>query len=145
MSRSITISADVFAAIWAERQEGEETEDEILRRLFACLKANGEEEIASDPNGSGGVYDVRNNVHFPEAFEVFRTYKNREYRAEVHNGVWVRQDTGEQFPTLNKLNRSITPSRESVWNGAWRYITEDGSNRSIHVLRLLASELPMDV
>ncbi len=145
MTRSITVSTDVFAAIWAERQDGEETEDEILRRIFACLNANGEEESAFPSNGSGGVYDTRNNVHFSEGFEVFRVYKNLEYRAEALNGVWVRQDTGEQFSTLSSLNRSITGGRESVWNGAWRYITEDGSNQSIRILRLLAAELAMDV
>ncbi len=115
-----------------------------MRRVFACLKAHNEEEAAPVPDESGGVYDTRNNVHFSEGFEIFRTYKRKEYRAIARNGSWVRQDTGDQFPTLNKLNRSITPGRESVWSGVWRYITEDGSNRSIHVLRLLASELSMD-
>ncbi|MCZ6847944.1 MAG: hypothetical protein O7F75_03750 [Alphaproteobacteria bacterium] len=135
MSRSITVSTDVFAAIWAKRQEGEETEDAILRRIFGYPTTSSDAAISSVTNGSGGVHDTRNNVHFPEGFEVIRTYKRREYQAVAQNGTWVRKDTGERFPTLNQLNESIVAGPENIWNGNWKYRAETGSIRSINDLR----------
>lgn len=135
MSRSIVVSTNVFASIWAQRQEGEENEDAILRRVLGCPKADGAHEITSATKGNGGVHDTRNNVHFSEGFEVFRTYKRQEYRAEARNGAWVRKDTGERFPTLNQLNDSIAAGAENVWNGNWKYRAEDGAIHSINDLR----------
>ena len=135
MSRSITVSTDVFAAIWAKRQEGEQSEDEILRRVLGCPKAEGDPATTSVINGSGGVHDTRNNVHFWEGFQAFRTYKRKEYEAVAENGAWVRNDTGERFPTLNQLNESITAGPENVWNGNWKYRAAVGSIRSINDLR----------
>ncbi len=78
--RSIPISTPVFAAIWAQRREGEESEDEILRRLLRCSDS-GENSADSSPpsvptgDPSSGVFDARNNVQFPQGFEIFRNYK----------------------------------------------------------------------
>jgi hypothetical protein len=133
MTRTITVSTGVFAAIWANRKDGEETEDAILGRLLDCgdrARVNG-----AGSNGDGGVYDSRNEVHFPEGFEVFRNYKRKEYKAIAHSGVWVREDTGERYPTLNQLNESIVSGNENVWNGNWKYRTPEGSYRSIDTLR----------
>ena len=132
MSRTITLSTAVFAAIWAERRDGEETEDAILRRLLGCggTQANG-----IHGEREGGVYDTRNDVHFPEGFEIFRNYKRKEYKATARSGAWVREDTGKRFPTLNRLNESIASGNENVWNGSWKYRTPDGSFRSIDSLR----------
>lgn len=133
MTRMINISTDVFAAIWAQRKPGEETEEAILRRL---LDVAGERGMAMPAASSeGGVRDTRNNVHFHEGFEAFRIYKRREYRALATNGVWVRQDTGEPYPTLNQLNESITAGNENIWNGNWKYRHSDGSFRALDALR----------
>ena len=51
-------------------------------------------------------------MRFPEGFELFQNYKRREYRAIAHSGVWIREDTQEQFPTLNRLNESIVAGNE---------------------------------
>ncbi len=133
MSRTITLSTTVFAAIWANRRDGEETEDAILRRLLSC--GSGAQANGVHDERDGGVYDARNNVHFPEGFEIFRNYKRREYKATARRGVWVREDTGKRFPTLNRLNESIASGNENVWNGNWKYRTPDGSFRSIDSLR----------
>ena len=135
MSRSITVSTDVFAAIWAKREEGEDTEDAILRRLLGCATMEGRQERQPATNGSGGVYDSRNDVHFPPGFVTFRTYKRREYQAIAQDGVWLREDTGDLYPTLNQLNSSIAVGMENVWNGNWKYRAEGGSIRSISYLR----------
>ena len=134
MSRSISISTEVFAAIWARRQPGQETEDAILRGVFGC------DETADQPSGltptaGGGVHDVRNDVRFPEGFEILRTYKRREYSARATAGVWLRSDNRQSYPTLNQLNASIAAGSENVWNGNWKYRATDGALRSIGELR----------
>lgn len=133
MSRTITISTDVFAAIWAQRKTGEETEETILRRLLNC--APGAKKTEDQPVVSGGVLDSRNGVHFPEGFEVVRNYKHRKYRARATNGAWLREDNGKRYPTLNQLNESIAAGNENIWNGNWKYREADGTLRSIDTLR----------
>jgi hypothetical protein len=132
MNKTLTVSTDVFAAIWANRQSGEETEDAILRRLLGC---EGVSRVNASTTSDGGVYDGRNDVHFPEGFEAFRNYKRKEYKAIASSGAWVRDDTGERYPTLNQLNESIVSGNENVWNGNWKYRTPEGSFRSIDTLR----------
>ena len=136
MQRNISISMDVFAAIWANRNSGENTEDEILRRLLDCEPITKSTGSPPTREGAGGVYDTRNNVHFPEGFRIFRTYKRREYIAEARGGSWVREDTDVSYPTLNQLNLSIVAGMENVWNGNWKYRTSDGAIRSIAELRV---------
>ena len=83
-------------------------EDAILRRLLGCgdeAQANGTHDARD-----GGVYDSR-------------------------NGVWVREDTGDWFSTLNQLNESIISGNENVWNENWKYRTPEGPYRSIDALR----------
>ena len=140
--RTITVSTDVFAAIWAKRRKSEESEDAILRRLLGCPAEAGPSRVAEAERGSGGngVYDARNDVHFREGLEVFRVYKEVHYRACAENGKWRRVDTGERFLTLNRLNTSIVGGAENVWNGSWRYHDEFGLNRSIEDLRRKAHE-----
>ncbi|MCY4318107.1 MAG: hypothetical protein OXE76_02735 [Alphaproteobacteria bacterium] len=133
MSRTVTVSTAVFAAIWANRREGEETENAILSRMLGCGGEAGANETVAE--GDGGVHDSRNNAHFPEGFEVFRNYKRREYKAIARQGVWLREDTGDRYPTLNQLNESIVSGNENVWNGNWKYRTPEGVWRSIDTLR----------
>lgn len=135
MSRTITVSTEVFAAIWADRRPGEESEDAILRRRFGCASSVENPDPAPATTLNGGVYDSRNNVKFPRGFTIFRTYKHKEYEAVAQDGVWVRKDTGGRYPTLNRLNASITTGAENVWNGNWKYRAEDGTIRSIDHLR----------
>ena len=135
MMRSIPVSTDVFATIWARRKDGENSEDEILRRVLGCSVATGPADKATTSEVGGGVFDVRNNVRFPEGFEIFRTYKRREYAAVARSGFWVRKDDGSQHATLNQLNNSIAAGPENVWNGNWKYRDKNGSIHSIDELR----------
>ncbi len=132
MSRTVTLSTAVFAAIWANRRDGEETEDAILRRLLNC--GSGAATSGVPGEREGGVYDTRNEVNFPEGFKIFRSYKRREYKAIAREGVWIREDTGQPFPALNQLNQSIVSGNENVWK-SWKYHMPDGSERSIDSLR----------
>ena len=137
--KTINVSTDVFAAIWASREDGEGDEDAVLRRLLGCVRAADEEAGGNDDGrtrgGPGGVHDLRNGVHFPQGLEAFRTYKGKHYNAVAEDGMWRRLDTGERFPTLNQVNGSIVEGVENVWNGNWRYHDSNGLNRSIDDLR----------
>ena len=135
MSRMISVSTDVFAALWANRQGSEESEDEILRRILKCKESVSDNIDRTTESSPGGVRDTRNNVHFPRGFVAFRTYKRKEYKAVAQDGLWLRKDTGDLYPTLNQLNESIAAGNENVWNGNWKYRGEDGSIRSINALR----------
>lgn len=130
MNRSIQVSTEVFAAIWAQREEGEETEDSVLRRILSAKAA----APASVAVGSG-VYDFRNDISFTEGFEIFRTYKGQKYSATARGGVWLRADNGVGYATLNQLNRSIAAGSENVWNGNWKYRKASGGIASIADLR----------
>ena len=135
MPRSIAISTEVFAAIWARRQPGQETEDAILRDILG-VDADAVSSLIELPMASeGGVVDLRNGVRFPEGFEIVRIYKRREYSARAIQGAWVRADNGSSYATLNRLNASIAAGVENVWNGNWKYRDRNGSLRSINELR----------
>lgn len=135
MSRTIPISTDVFAAIWAKREDGEDCEDDILRRILGIAASKNDHHLQQVVQSSGGYHDRRNNVHFPQGFEIFRTYKRKEYRAIAQDGNWLRLDTGDLYPTLNQLNTSIATGTENVWNGNWKFKDESGTIHSIDVLR----------
>jgi hypothetical protein len=110
-------------------------DDRILRRLLGCSAAESEKSDVKPNGAGGGVFDARNGVQFPEGFEIFRTYKRREYVAYARAGTWLRKDDGRKYPTLNQLNASIASGAENVWNGNWKYRADDGSIHSINDLR----------
>ncbi|MFN3620093.1 hypothetical protein [Sphingorhabdus sp.] len=136
MGRMIDVSTEVFATIWAQRQDGEESENAILSRILGlhALAPQPPTEVAKTETAIG-VYDSRNGVSFPAGFEIFRSYKGQKFTAQARDGVWVRQSSGETFPTLNQLNDSIVAGQENVWNGNWRYVRKDGTVGSIDELR----------
>ncbi len=137
--REIKVSTAVFASIWANRRDEEETEDEILQRLLLdrASSVNLSDSIIQEENSDNkidGVLDRRNNVHFLEGMRISRSYKGNEYTAVASSGLWVREDTQQKYPTLNQLNTSITEGPENVWNGNWRFV-DSGISRSINLLR----------
>lgn len=138
MNRTIPVSTEVFAAIWARRQEGEESEDAILHRLLGLTTPKPAQPASPIPATSGGAvgfHDARNGVDFPRGFEIFRSYKRKDYKAVAQDGHWLRPDTGDLYPSLNQLNASIAAGNENVWNGNWKYRDQDGTVRSISALR----------
>jgi len=105
------------------RQENEETEEEILRRILGLEKV-------SDRNGNrfpiseGEFFDGRHNVHFPEGFSIFRVYKGQVFTAVVENRKWLLRK-GERvmgtYGSLNKLSRAVIDrGNENAWiSGLW--------------------------
>lgn len=131
--RNIGVSTGVFAAIWAARKEGEDSEDAILTRLLGSTPAPSEQVVSVRAEGDG-VLDARNGVLFREGTEIFRTYRGRRYSARATAGVWLRQDNNTAYASLNRLNASIVDGSENVWNGNWKYQDEQGVH-SINKLR----------
>jgi hypothetical protein len=138
--RTIQVSMDTFAAIWADRRVGENSEDAILRRKFNIEAAPTEvQPIApsstvsrSSPTGIG-YYDRRFGVHFAEGFEILRHYKGTDYSAKATSGAWLLMNTGDLYPSLNGLSKAIG-AHEDAWHG-WRYQDEEGKVHPIAELR----------
>jgi hypothetical protein len=118
MMRTIQVSIDVFAAIWARRGDTEHSEDEILSRLLAVKKTNAQPSAARDLQTQIGFHDPRYGVKIPHGFEIYRTYKGKEYRAQAIQGFWFWNGTG--YPSLNELSSAIGISHENAWV-SWFY------------------------
>jgi hypothetical protein len=129
--RTIEVSTDVFAALWAARRGDEQTEDEILRTILKLKPA--EKLTAPSARPKIGYADPRNGLRFHEGFEVFRKYLGMSYRARAINGAWVREDNNEAYPTLNALNQSIGAKFQNAWR-SW-YCMEGGKKTLLHDLR----------
>ena len=132
--RQISISTDVFAAIWKKREGDENDEDAILRRLLGANRASDQPKPQCQVSHVG-FYDSRNNVTFAPGFKIFRNYKGKRYEATARNGQLYREDNDSAYQSLNQLNSSIAAGAENVWNGNWRFVDEDGKEKSINVLR----------
>lgn len=136
--RALSVSTAVFAAIWAARKEGEETENQILERLLGINSATllSESEPLEQPNGAdrGGIYMDTFDIHFPEGFVIFRIYKGVRYEAVVKNGRWHLKNNSRNYPSLHKLSWAVVSGRENSWN-SWKYVDEEGRERLIDNLR----------
>lgn len=136
--RTIQVSMDTFAAIWADRRAGENSEDAIISRKFNVEAAATDVQNASPsdehrPPSGIGYYDRRFGVGFAEGFEIFRHYKGTDYSAKATSGAWVFMNTGDLYPSLNSLSKAIG-ANEDAWHG-WRYRDEDGKVHPIAELR----------
>ncbi len=137
--KQIAVSADVFARIWAERQNGEDSENDILARILpsAAAQEKGREPGNLTESLDDGVRDVRSGTHFPEGFEIFRRFKGTDARAIASGGAWVLRASGARYASLNALSRGIGAGTENAWVN-WHYL--DGAQRQpLTVLRDPAS------
>jgi hypothetical protein len=128
--RNISVETDTYAAIWADRQPGEENEDAIIRRKFG-IKAVSTQAV---PQAKIGWSDLRTGVAVSEGFEIFRTYKGTEYRATASNGAWVLKNTGATYPSLNQLSRAVSGNVENAWYN-WYFKNALGARELVTALR----------
>jgi hypothetical protein len=128
--RQLSVSTEVFAAIWAARKPGEETEDDILKRILLAERLSA----PSSEEPPAGHIDLRSGTKFPTGFEIFRTYKGTEYRARAIGGVWILSDTGRAYRTLNQLSQGIGIQSENAWR-SWYFQDAQGKRSLIDTIR----------
>ncbi len=142
--RHIVISTDVFAALWAGRKAGEDSENAILERMLGLPKGpplpvpNGPHRGNIVRPNDGSIYNQMFDVHFPQGFEIFRTYKGQDYSAVVHEGRWIMG--ARAYPSLFALSMAIIDSRENPWLH-WKYRDANGRVATISNLRNIPPEL----
>lgn len=129
--RSIPVSTDVFAAIWASRREGEDDENAILSRILSVSTKKGRD---GEGRAGGGIFLAQHDVTFPEGFVIYRTYKGRVYEAQVVGRQWRLSSDGQLYPSLHKLSWAVVEGRENAWQN-WRYRDQDGTEWPISHLR----------
>jgi hypothetical protein len=134
--RSISVSTDVFAKIWALRADGENDEDAILRRVLGCPspRASALPLVAPTSPNSSGYRDERFDVTFPEGWEIRRTYKGREYVARATSGALHLLNDGGRYRSLNELSRAVGAKTENAWQN-WFYMDEKGKQMPVSNLR----------
>jgi hypothetical protein len=142
LHRQISISTDVYAAIWAARNVGEESEDAILRRLLRVKAAPTEHSVGDTTQmisgaRASGFVDPRFGIELPENFEIFRTYQGVEYRAKAVGGSWLLLNDGRAYASLNQLSRAIGTKTENAWNN-WYFINAQGKRSLVNALRRTA-------
>ena len=128
--RQIGVSVEVFAKIWSLREAGEQSEDDILRRLLDC-SAPSQLDIPI-PEEREGFEDLRYGAAFSEGFEIFRSYKGRHYRAKVVQGRWYMEE--RFYDQVNHLSRAVAKGTENAWLN-WKYRDEEGTIHLINELR----------
>ncbi len=131
------VSRDVLAEIRARRQGGEETEDQVLRRLLDLPAAPTTPELGAETGGPGfrpGFRDATYGIHFPEGFEISRTYKGRPFAARVSGGRWLLDADGRFYDSFDRLSQAVIDGNENAWM-FWFYQGPDGVPRRIAELR----------
>jgi hypothetical protein len=121
---TIHLSTDVFAAVWADRKPGEDSEEAIIARKFGVKLGR--------PEGKGervGWADPRHGVQLMAGEEVFRVYKGREYRARAEDGFLILPN-GMKCNSLNQLSRTIGARTENAWQN-WYAVGKDGKRELI--------------
>ena len=129
----LNVSGDVLSGIRARRQGGEETEDQVLRRLLD-LPATPTTPKPGDETGGPGFRDATYGIHFPEGFEISRTYKGRPFTARVAGGRWLLDADGRLYDSFNRLSQAVIDGNENAWM-FWFYQGPDGGRRRIAELR----------
>lgn len=126
--RDIRVSVEVFAKIWALRENGESDEDQILTRVLG-VKATGSSESpisAAKEQGAGPT--------FPEGFRIYRNYSGALYQAVRKGSGWYFSHDQKIYSSINQMSRAIGIKNENVWTN-WEFKDESGGFKKIEALR----------
>lgn len=132
--REIRVSTDVFARIWSLRQIGEDDENAILRRVLIVDEQSSSQIIKGAAVGSEGLVDRRFGVHFPEGFEIERSYLGVKYTATVTNRKWEVAGREGRYSNLNEISRAIGTKTENAWMN-WFFVNDNGFLQQVSDLR----------
>lgn len=121
--------------IWRLRNEGEDEENDILRRVLQdALHRDTSSPIGAQERRSGGVRDARHGVDFDDGFLIFRSYLGTRYEATAGSGVWQFKNDQRSHPSLNALSKAIGAKTENAWRN-WYFKDEIGTTRPVSDLR----------
>ena len=110
--RTIQVPTALYAAIWADRQPGEETEAEILARRYNVARDAPKEP---SPDTDLGFSDPKYGFKVDGGFSIFRVFKGKEYTACAAAGLWFYD--GDGYASLNDLSIAIGAGGENAWHG----------------------------
>lgn len=143
----VGVDSDVFAALWRQRQPGEDSENDILRRIYGLNEHASRPQTELQPSNATmaapastppervaprSVSQTGQTIHrdmdtdFPDGLEIFRGFKGQDYRARIVAGGWRLESDGMVYRSLAALNRAIGGGQENVWM-AWFF--RDRNNR----------------
>lgn len=137
--RTISVTTDVYAAIWAARLPGEDTENDTLARILGA-KPKAPSAAVNKSEGANrypppvGFEDKRFDIVLPEGFEIFRTYKGTEFRARAVGGKWLLANDQSAYPSLNQLSRAVSGNVENAWRN-WYFTGKDSRRHLVEKLR----------
>lgn len=115
---------------------GEESEDQILRRLL-CSPNNAPVQAKTRERP---YVDPRFGVTFEEGTAIFRTYKGERFEARVEDGQWRLFPGGKYYSSLNSLSAAVSKTPENAWK-RWKFIDQENQVREIGFKR---KELDME-
>ncbi|MCB5423903.1 hypothetical protein H0274_01420 [Altererythrobacter sp. CC-YST694] len=132
--RKIDVSTEVFAKIWAQRIAGEESEDEILKRLLG-VKAPDNSQAAKASKGGSIIHsalwrqDVRQGLqnlggsgHLKDIYQAVRDIRRKHGRSIPPNFEAIvrrelEQNSADAGAYLGKRNwfRSVDGIGSGIW------------------------------
>jgi hypothetical protein len=130
--RAIQISTDIFAAIWKMQEPGENSEDEILRRILKLPPQKEAQVPRRDLTMTEGFVDPRYNLVLKPNFTIFRSYKGINYQAKALQGSWWLN--GKGYATLNEVSKAIGITNENAWAN-WFYEDDQRKRRRLDTMR----------
>jgi hypothetical protein len=128
--RNIAVSTDVYAAIWADRQPGEESENDILARKYSVAKHQPDRDLIT----TVGFHDPKFGVKLEPGFQIYRTFKGRQLTATAVQGFWISSHDQKGYGSLNELSVAIGAGKENAWS-AWFYDDAERGRRPVSDLR----------
>jgi hypothetical protein len=135
--RSVSVSTEVFAAIWAARQNGEDGEDAILARLLKVAAAPDKSAPSRQRPKPLGYFDHRYGFQVPEGFEVFRTFKGVPHKAVATGWKWRLEPDGRLYDSLSALSEAVGARAENAWVG---WLCQNSLGATVPVGSLRATE-----
>jgi hypothetical protein len=130
--RSIDIDLDVHRNIEAHRESFTETQNDILRRVFALPVVGRKASLpqGSAPPPASGDWSWK-GVTLPAGTELRMTYNGRTHTGVVAGGAW--QVSGASYTSPSSAADAVARSREgnAVSLNGWTHwqVKKPGSNR----------------
>ena len=116
--RNISVSTEVFAAIWAHRKPGRRDRRRHPRthpaRACSAFHSSRMSAVEAEQH-SGEMWIEEYDLRLPAGFQIFRTYKEKFYTATVENGRWHLHNDEQVLPVPEQIEPgSRAPRRERL-------------------------------